>query len=753
MLTYILYFVIEFVAMLAVAGFLGGYATRGFWSGFVINLLGLWCILNITLRHGIESYFYIILLFAFFLVFLFKSFTAKKLFKHVRGSSDLLNEQQTYVISFILGLSCLFCYAMKLPVSDAPLWIHYILATLCVMICSQCFSSHKTAYKLIVDQVINYGYADPSKIINELLKDVKELKDKDSFVAIVLSDMEKWKKNNATKVQGKSELYFLKEIYDRIILDFKEKKNESAVQLDIQNKFNKIIPYDVIATVHSSVNVTTVVEYDNLIKNFTMMKYAFDKHPVKELKIGRKRAYIKVLQHIILQNCGKSSVTNGMLTRAQAAFGVGEPVQLLSESDLNSSIADIKRKVFEYKFPLSFSRKEYKYLLITESFYIVCLIVGHLNYDSLKHYCELLKISPKDEALITDFLEAEFMHDKNPDTLIEECKNKYLRLAMEYIHKNIYWNKIYYSLPRYSVAVCATMSSGKSTFVNALLGYDYIPSSNQACTAKITSISDNDYLNKVIGCSIAENNKADYNECVDREILEKWNENDNVKRIVLEGDLEEVSSKSGVLVIHDTPGTNFSQNDTHSQQTIDFLKKNKLDLIIYLINAEHSSTTDNTILLKQILEICRIHPQTQMLFLVNKLDSFDIEGGDDIKECIEGVRKELASLGFPSPMILPIIANGARLFKMVLKGETLTKREILTFEDSYEFCMNESGAIFDATNPEYTGFTFNDFNKSVDGEVVVGQKAYRKKDLQEALKRSGITMVTQILDNQINGRR
>ena len=54
---------------------------------------------------------------------------------------------------------------------------------------------------------------------------------------------------------------------------------------------------------------------------------------------------------------------------------------------------------------------------------------------------------------------------------------------------------------------------------------------------------------------------------------------------------------------------------------------------------------------------------------------------------------------------------------------------------------------------EYTGFTFNDFNKSVDGEVVVGQKTYRKKDLQEALKRSGITMVTQILDNQINGRR
>lgn len=503
------------------------------------------------------------------------------------------------------------------------------------------------------------------------------------------------------------------------------------------------------------------------------MKYEFNSHPVNESTEIIKRDYIKLLQHIILQNCGTSEVINDMFYRGQKSFGINVPIQLLSDNELCSAITNIGRKTFEYKkvfHPYRFvyrcfclPKQDYKFLLIAESFYIVGLIKGCLKNDELKRYCDLLIIESKDEAQIITFLEAiilnnnflkaVFMDNKEPDSLINECRNKPLRSSMEYIHKNTNWNKDYYSLPRYSVAVCGTMSSGKSTFVNALLGYDYIPSSNQACTAKITSISDNDYLRRIIGCSISETNEVDYNSCLDRKKLEEWNENERINRIVLEGELEEVRSKSGVLVIHDTPGTNFSQKEAHSQYTVEFLKNNKLNLIIYLINAEHSATTDNTILLKNILEICKVHQETKILFFVNKLDSFDIEGQDDIKECLEGVKKELSEIGFKSPLVLPIIANGARLFKMVLKGATLTKREIMSFEECFEFCMNKTGSYFDATKPEYTGLTFTDSNKIIYGDITVGGKIYRKEDLQEALKRSGITMVTQILDNQINGGR
>ena len=44
----------------------------------------------------------------------------------------------------------------------------------------------------------------------------------------------------------------------------------------------------------------------------------------------------------------------------------------------------------------------------------------------------------------------------------------------------------------FPINVVATMSSGKSTLINALLGKKLMPSKNEACTATITEILDND---------------------------------------------------------------------------------------------------------------------------------------------------------------------------------------------------------------------------------------------------------------------
>ena len=44
----------------------------------------------------------------------------------------------------------------------------------------------------------------------------------------------------------------------------------------------------------------------------------------------------------------------------------------------------------------------------------------------------------------------------------------------------------------FPMVVMATMSSGKSTLINALLGRQILPSRNEACTAKMYSILDDD---------------------------------------------------------------------------------------------------------------------------------------------------------------------------------------------------------------------------------------------------------------------
>jgi len=263
----VLFFALSIGGVLIIAGFLGFAATRGFWSATLIILLAFLGILNITLTYNIDSLFYSLLLLALFLIFIKTTFTSRKLFKHIDGSSDLLDNQQGFVFCSISAILFLGCYALELPVAGYGLWVHLILATLIIIGSTGLFNDIKNAYNNTTKHVIETGFAEPNHIINEYLKDKENIKEKETLVNLILSDMIKWKKNKVTKVQGKNEIYFLQEIYDRIIIDLKEKRNGAAIQQDLQLKFNKTLPLPVIATVYSAANVETVEEYDDITKN------------------------------------------------------------------------------------------------------------------------------------------------------------------------------------------------------------------------------------------------------------------------------------------------------------------------------------------------------------------------------------------------------------------------------------------------------------------------------------------------------
>ncbi len=64
---------------------------------------------------------------------------------------------------------------------------------------------------------------------------------------------------------------------------------------------------------------------------------------------------------------------------------------------------------------------------------------------------------------------------------IDDFRDAKLTKAFENINNSIF-----------PVNVIATMSSGKSTLINALLGRNLMPSKNEACTATITEILDMD---------------------------------------------------------------------------------------------------------------------------------------------------------------------------------------------------------------------------------------------------------------------
>ncbi|MGG7153320.1 dynamin family protein, partial [Clostridium neonatale] len=299
--------------------------------------------------------------------------------------------------------------------------------------------------------------------------------------------------------------------------------------------------------------------------------------------------------------------------------------------------------------------------------------------------------------------------------------------------------------------VCATMSSGKSTFVNALLGKDFIPSKNEACTAKVTTIRDNDKLENLIGCFYNDSGNIVYSNNINSDTLIKWNEDDTVKRIVLEADIEEIECRRSVIVMHDTPGTNNSQDISHYERTMNFLKETNIDIMLYLINAEHISTTDTEILIKQLKSEIVDKGNTKVLFLLNKADSFDIERGEELLEIIKKIEEELVSYGFTKPLITPISSNAARLFKLVLNGSELTKKEVNDFKNLMEYFSDEeikfsSYSNFSQKIKENKKYVFGD----EDNSIKVGKNEYRRNDIIKALQYTGINVVESWLDEQIN---
>ena len=111
------------------------------------------------------------------------------------------------------------------------------------------------------------------------------------------------------------------------------------------------------------------------------------------------------------------------------------------------------------------------------------------------------------------------------------------------------------------------MSSGKSTLINALLGKKLMPSKNEACTATITEILDNDMEtfaavvhdeDDVVIQNISE---------LTYEIMSELNDNENVHRISATGNIPFLDAKSTALMLVDTPGPNNSQNQAHKNTT------------------------------------------------------------------------------------------------------------------------------------------------------------------------------------------
>lgn len=236
----------------------------------------------------------------------------------------------------------------------------------------------------------------------------------------------------------------------------------------------------------------------------------------------------------------------------------------------------------------------------------------------------------------------------------------------------------------FDVYVAATMSAGKSTLINAMLGSDLLPAANEATTATIAQITDNDKMpyGEFHGRRFdKEDVEVDGLQKVSLETLKEWNSKTDTKRIELTGNIIGINERDHVrLVITDTPGPNNSQDPEHARTTMQHIQDSvRNPLILYILNATQLGTNDDQRVLGEISKIMQQggkQSKDRFIFIVNKMDNFDPESGENVEDALGRVKDYLENNGIENPLIYPVSANLTRLLRKREKApDSLTRKE------------------------------------------------------------------------------
>ena len=285
----------------------------------------------------------------------------------------------------------------------------------------------------------------------------------------------------------------------------------------------------------------------------------------------------------------------------------------------------------------------------------------------------------------------------------------------------------------FPMVVMATMSSGKSTLINSLLGQDILPSRNAACTAKKYAILDDEQENSTKIYVTYKNGNTEVMEENIAEELDKANDADNVTDILIRGHVKGVLNTDKALLIIDTPGPNNSRDESHEQTMLDIIKKIKGGLFLYVLNATQLAIHDDVNLLQTIKDFIKKNSQASILFIINKVDLLDEEIGETIEQLMLNAKEYLLQNGIENPQIIPVSALAASVFKKVLNKEMLTRKEFRDFEMYYDMYQPKD---FNLRSFAITA-DLSDQNRKVE----VHGEEYTIGNLNRAIENTGIKLL------------
>ncbi|MBW4636805.1 MAG: dynamin family protein [Gloeocapsa sp. UFS-A4-WI-NPMV-4B04] len=240
---------------------------------------------------------------------------------------------------------------------------------------------------------------------------------------------------------------------------------------------------------------------------------------------------------------------------------------------------------------------------------------------------------------------------------------------------------------KYQVAVIAAMKAGKSTFLNALIGADILPSEVKSCTVCRTDVRHIEAGQKPRlleyregqrrAVVVAEGDAGEIRQkFLDHTHYIRANANpDNTIRFELEHPIEAISTLSSLngFTLVDTPGPNEWESanfDTTALKRTALEALRTCNAIVFVLN--YVSYRDNvfSVFIRELTENRGdfLKQNTgKIYFILNKVDQ-KADKDQDIDDVIKSLQQELVNFGFVNPIIYPASARQGLLAKLIKQG-------------------------------------------------------------------------------------
>ena len=387
------------------------------------------------------------------------------------------------------------------------------------------------------------------------------------------------------------------------------------------------------------------------MENFLVQTFTISNHPIKNLKENFKIQYIMGIGEFLCYITQNDPIT-------KMVFGIW----------CNSILGSIPKSAWSYttsfraiKKGLAIHRDGFSFFTLRHPFFFDCFYLleksqKNLHSDTYTFYTEKICgfFSKKILNYTYNFFKGINNGEKLPDTL-----KQHREICQTFVNKNIK-----------RVLIVATMSAGKSTLVNALVGKKISKVRATACTNKIHYIYNKPAKEGVM--TFSDDKKLLYTN--DYSLL--LSESIHSIGVNFASSLSEER-----ICLLDTPGVNYNGDKSHRELTRKAIRENKYDILLLVMNAQQLAIDDE----KELIEYIGKHCKQKIVGVLNQCDAFKTSR-DSISVAMETCQQMMNENNIKSPIVIPISAYTAYLCRQSSElGEYMDEEDA----SEYQFILNK----------------------------------------------------------------